>query len=195
MELPSFLHELTSDENTPSIEYAEEIFSLLETTKFRKKETILHLGDTATKIFFVKKGILKASIIDDKGNLNPIRFVSENNTITSIMSFLEQKPSSIQIDCVENSELLVFKYEDFEYMNKLYSGLAPAFHKMMLRNNNELLDEKSRMITRDATTRYLRFLENYKDIAHRLPLKDVASFLGIRQQSLSRLRSKLEYQS
>ncbi|GAK75018.1 cAMP-binding protein [Nonlabens ulvanivorans] len=50
MELPSFLHELTEDENTPSLEYAQEVFNLLEVRKVRKKETILYLGDTATKI-------------------------------------------------------------------------------------------------------------------------------------------------
>lgn len=192
MELPAFLHELTSDENTPSLEYAEEIFNLLEVTKFRKKETVLYLGDTATKIFFVKKGILKASIMDEKGNLHTIRFVSENDAITSMVSFIEQKPSNIQIDCIEDVEILSFKYEDFQYMSKLYSGLAPAFHRIMLRRYNALLDEKSRMISRDATARYLKFIENYNHIADRLPLKEIASFLGIRQQSLSRLRGKLE---
>lgn len=192
MELPAFLHELTSDENTPSLEYAEEIFNLLEVTKFRKKETVLYLGDTATKIFFIKKGILKASIMDENGNLHTIRFVSENDAITSMVSFIEQKPSNIQIDCIEDVEILSFKYEDFQYMSKQYSGLAPAFHRIMLRRYNALLDEKSRMISRDATARYLKFIENYNHIADRLPLKEIASFLGIRQQSLSRLRGKLE---
>lgn len=191
MELPSFLHELTSDENTPSLEYASEIFNLLEIKKVRKKETVLYLGDTANKIFFVKKGILKASIIDDQGNLHTIRFVSENDAITSMISYIDQQPSNIQIDCVEDAELMCFKFDDFLYMSKLYPGLAPAFHKIMMRRYHSLLDEKSRMISRDATSRYLKFVERYAAIVDRLPLKEIASFLGIRQQSLSRLRSKL----
>ncbi|MGJ8683209.1 MAG: Crp/Fnr family transcriptional regulator [Nonlabens sp.] len=192
MELPPFLYELAKGENTPSIEYVGEIFSLLEVKKIRKKETLLYLGDTATKIFFVKKGILKASIIDEKGDLHVIRFVAENEIITSMMSFIEQQPSNIQIDCVEAAEIVFFKYEDFEYMNRLYPGLSPAFHKLMLRSYHTLVDEKSRMISRDATQRYKNFIERYARIIDRLPLKEVASFLGIRQQSLSRLRSKLE---
>ena len=87
---------------------------------------------------------------------------------------------------------MCFKHQDFIYMTKLYPALAPAFHKLMLKRSHALLDEKSRMITNDATTRYLKFKERYKSIEERLPLKDIASYLGIRQQSLSRLRSKLD---
>ncbi len=192
MELPSFLHDLTKDENTPSLEYASEIFRLLELKKVRKKETLLYLGDTASKIFFVKKGILKSSMLDEKGNLHVTRFVAENQVITSMMSFIEQRPSTLQIECIEASEVLCFKYEDFEYMNRLYPGLSLAFHKLMLRSYNSLLEEKSRMISQDATKRYKKFIENYSNIVGRVPLKEVASFLGIRQQSLSRLRSKIE---
>jgi len=192
MELPAFLHEITSNENTPSLEYAQEIFNLLEVIKVRKKETVLYLGDTATKIFFVKKGILKASIFDENGNQHTTRFVAENDAITSMVSYINQKPSNIQIECVEDSELMCFKYEDFQYMSKLYSGISNAFHKIMLNRYQQLLDEKSSMITKDATARYLSFVKNYAPIVDRLPLKEIASFLGIRQQSLSRLRSKLE---
>ncbi|MBF4986113.1 Crp/Fnr family transcriptional regulator [Nonlabens mediterrranea] len=192
MELPAFLYELTEDENTPSLEYAQEVFNLLEVRKVRKKETILYLGDTATKIYFVKKGILKCSIMDDSGNLHTTRFVADNDAVTSMVSYIEQQPSNIQIDCVEDAEILCFKYEDFQYMSKLYPGLAAAFHKIMLRRYHGLLDEKARMISRDATSRYLKFIELYPAIVDRLPLKEIASFLGIRQQSLSRLRSKIE---
>lgn len=192
MELPSFLYELTKDENTPSLEYASEIFNMLEVKKVRKKETLLYLGDTASKIYIVKKGILKASIVDEEGNLQVTRFVAENGIITSMMSFIDQQPSTLQIDCIEAAELMCFKYEDFQYMSKLYPGLSPAFHRLMLRAYHVLLDEKSRMISRDATERYKKFIERNEGIIDRLPLKEVASFLGIRQQSLSRLRSKLD---
>ena len=80
-------------------------------------------------------------------------------------------------------------------MNKLYPGLSPAFHKLMLKRYHTMLDEKSRMITNDATTRYLKFMERYKHMEERLPLKDIASYLGIRQQSLSRLRSKMDHEA
>lgn len=192
MDLPAFLHAITMDENTPSLEYAQEIFNLLEVTKYRKKEIVLYSGDIATQVFFVKKGILKASIFDENENQHTIRFVAENDAITSMISYIDQKPSDIQIECLEDCELMCFKYEDFIYISKLYSGLSSAFHKIMLRRYHQLLEEKSSMITRDATTRYLKFIENYGPIIDRLPLKEIASFLGIRQQSLSRLRSKMQ---
>ncbi|WP_431472495.1 Crp/Fnr family transcriptional regulator [Nonlabens sp. SCSIO 43208] len=192
MELPSFLHDLTGDEGRPSLEYANEIFGLLEVKKVKKRDILLHLGEVSSHIYVVKKGVLKSSIIDEKGDLHTVRFVADGDVMTAMYSFIDQKPSDLQIECVESGEVLCFQYEDFEYMSKLYPGLEPAFHKIMLKRYQSMLDEKSRMISHDATTRYLKFVERYEPIVHRLPLKEIASFLGIRQQSLSRLRNKLE---
>ncbi len=192
MELPKFLHKLTGDGDLPSLKYATEIFSMLEVIKVRKKEVLLHFGEVCDNIFIVKSGILKGSIIDEYGDLHTIRFTAENDVLSSMYSFIDQSPSNIQIQCVEAGEIMCFKHQDFVYMNKLYPGLTPAFHKLMLKRYHDMLDEKSRMITNDATTRYLKFIERYKHMEERLPLKDIASYLGIRQQSLSRLRSKMD---
>jgi CRP-like cAMP-binding protein len=195
MELPKFLHDLTGDGEKPSLKYATEIFSMLEVVKVKKKEVLLHLGEVCDNIFFVKSGIIKGSIIDEYGDLHTVRFTAENDVITSMYSFIDQTPSNIQIQCIEAGEVLCFKHQDFVYMNKLYPGLSPAFHRLMLKRYHNMLDEKSRMITDDATTRYLKFIERYKTMEERLPLKDIASYLGIRQQSLSRLRSKMEQEA
>ena len=192
MELPDFLHELTGDGDRPSLKYATEIFSMLEVVKIKKKQILLHLGEVCDNIFFVKSGILKGSIIDEFGEMHTVRFTAENDVTTSMFSFVDQTPSNIEIQCVEAGEIMYFKHQDFIYMNKMYPGLAPAIHRLMLKRYHIMLDEKSRMITNDATTRYLKFMERYKTMEERLPLKDIASYLGIRQQSLSRLRSKMD---
>jgi CRP-like cAMP-binding protein len=191
MELPSFLYDLTGEGDRPSLEYANEIFSMLEVVKMRKKEVLLHLGEVADSIYIVKSGILKGSIIDEFGKMHTVRFVAEGSVMTSMYSFIDQKPSELQIECVEAGEILCFNHQDFEYMSKLYVGLSPAFYKLMLKRYHDMVDEKSRMISDDATTRYLKFMERYAFMVDRLPLKEVASFLGIRQQSLSRLRGKM----
>jgi CRP-like cAMP-binding protein len=191
MELPSFLHDLTGEGDRPSLEYANEIFSMLEVVKMRKKQVMLHLGEVTDSIYIVKSGVLKGSIIDEFGKMHTVRFVAEGGIMTSMFSFIDQKPSELQIECVEAGEILCFKHQDFEYMSKLYVGLSPAFYKLMLKRYHDMVDEKSRMISDDATTRYLKFMERYSFMVDRLPLKEVASFLGIRQQSLSRLRGKM----
>ncbi|MEN8815827.1 MAG: Crp/Fnr family transcriptional regulator [Nonlabens sp.] len=192
MELPSFLFDLTGEGDKPSLEYANEIFRMLEVTKVRKKQVLLNLGEVADSVFIVKSGILKGSIIDEFGEMHTVRFVADGDVITSMYSFIDQKPSELQIECVEAGEILFFKYQDFEYIGKIYSGLSHAFHKIMLKRYHDMLDEKSRMISDDATTRYVKFMERYAFIIDRLPLKEIASFLGIRQQSLSRLRGKMD---
>ncbi len=195
MELPEFLHDLTGGGDKPSLRYATEIFSMLEVIKVKKKEVLLHLGEVCDNIFFVKSGILKGSIIDEYGDMHTVRFTAENDVMTSIFSFIDETPSTMQIQCIEAGEVLCFKHQDFVYINKLYPGLAPAFHRLMLKRYHNMLDEKSRMITNDATTRYLKFMDRYKSVEERLPLKDIASYLGIRQQSLSRLRSKMDQEN
>ncbi|BAO54624.1 Crp/Fnr family transcriptional regulator [Nonlabens marinus] len=195
MELPEFLHDLTGGGDKPSLKYATEIFSMLEVVKVKKKEVILHLGEVCDNIYYIKSGIIKGSIIDEYGDMHAIRFTAENDVITSMYSFIDQTPSNIELQCVEAGEVMCFKYQDFEYINKLYPGLTPAFNKLMLKRYHKLLDEKSRMITYDATTRYLKFMERYSYMEERLPLKDIASYLGIRQQSLSRLRSKIDQEA
>ena len=70
MQLPEFLHGLTGGDGKPTLKYASEIFSMLEVTKTKKKEILLHLGEVCEDIFFVKSGILKASIIDEYGDLH-----------------------------------------------------------------------------------------------------------------------------
>lgn len=192
MKTPEFLTELAGGTDRPSLETVDEIFSLLDLIKMRKKQVLLNIGDVANKIYLVKKGIIKASIIDDKGNLHSIRFISDNDVIASTYSFVSQTPSTIHLECIEQGEVKIFKYQDFEYLTQLYPGLYTAFYSLMMKRYHFLLDEKSRMISRDATERYKNFTEHYAPINHRLPLKEVASFLGIRQQSLSRLRAKME---
>ncbi|WP_194851757.1 Crp/Fnr family transcriptional regulator [Nonlabens antarcticus] len=195
MQLPEFLLDLTGDGDKPSLKYATEIFSMLEVVKIKKKEIILHLGEVSDNIYFVKSGIVKGSIIDEYGDLHTVRFTAENDVITSMYSFIDQTPSNIQITCIEAGEVMCFKHQDFVYINKLYPGLSPAFQKIMMRRYHQMLDEKSRMITNDATTRYLKFMDRYKHMEERLPLKDIASYLGIRQQSLSRLRGKMDQEA
>lgn len=195
MKLPEFLLNLTGDDDKPTIEYMQEVFQLLDVVKMKKRQVLLNIGDVSDKIYFIKRGIIKSSIIDDKGALHSMCFISDDDVISSMYSFVSRTPSTIHLECVEAGEIRAFKFEDFEYLTQLYPGLMQAFYSIMMKRDHIVIDEKCRMISRDATERYLKFCERYPAILNRLPLKEVASFLGIRQQSLSRLRSKLEIDS
>lgn len=189
MELPAFINDLIGEDGLPTLEEAHKVFSVLEVIKVRKNQILLPLGEIASSIYIVNSGILKESMLDEAGNLVVIRFVSNGDVMTSVCSFINQQASDHEIICIEDGELFCFNYPDFQYMSKLYEGLSPAFYKLMLKRCHLMLDEKSRMITRDAQSRYDKFIEQHQPFASQIPLKDVASFLGITQQSLSRLRT------
>ncbi|MDP5076720.1 MAG: Crp/Fnr family transcriptional regulator [Nonlabens sp.] len=192
MKVPEFLLSLSGGPDKPSAEYVEEVFNLLDVSRIKKRQVLLNIGDVADRIYVIKRGIIKASIIDDKGALHSIRFISDGDVVSSMYSFVSQTPSTLHLECVEAGEVRAFKHQDFEYLTQLYPGLLTTFYRIMMKRYHDSMDEKSRMISRDATERYVKFMERYPSIAQRLPLKEVASFLGIRQQSLSRLRSKLD---
>jgi CRP-like cAMP-binding protein len=189
MELPAFINDLIGKEGLPTLEEAHKVFSVLQVVKVRKNQILLPIGEIASSIYIVKSGILKESMLDEDGNTMAIRFVSNGDVMTSVYSFINQQASVHEIACLEDGELLCFNYPDFQYMSKLYECLSPAFYKLMLKRCHLVLDEKSRMITRNAQTRYDKFIEQHHPFASQIPLKDVASFLGITQQSLSRLRT------
>jgi CRP-like cAMP-binding protein len=191
MKVPDFLLNLSGGPDKPTLAYISEIFGLLDVVKMRKRQVLLNIGDISDKIYFIKRGIVKASIVDEKGNLHSVRFISDNDAIASMNSFISQTPSTLHLECIEAGEIRVFKYQDFRYLTQLYAGLTTAVYSLMMSRYRISLDEKSHMISRDATERYVKFVERYATITDRLPLKEVASFLGIRQQSLSRLRGKL----
>lgn len=190
-DLPAFLHELTGDGDKPSLEYATEIFRILENRKVKKKDVLVRIGQVPKEVYFIKKGILKASIIDGKGNLYTYRFSGKGDALTAIAPFIFQEESKVQVECVTACELQVLNYDDYFYMTRLYPGLEAAFYKLVIKKYDDLLEEKSKMINQDASTKYHEFIRNYAPIIDHLPLKEIASFLGIRQQSLSRLRSKI----
>lgn len=191
MNLPPIIMELTKGENCPTVEQAAELFANLTSHTMRKNEILQDIGIKCRKMYFIKKGIVKTSIVDSTGAQHTVRFVGKGDGVTVIDSFIYQTPSTLRLQCVVPGEVLTLKYDDYVYMTQLYKGLENSFLKLLLARKNDMLQERFIMTNQDALTKYTGFKERHAPIVDLLPLKDVASYLGIRQQSLSRLRAKM----
>jgi len=158
---------------------------------FRKRQYVLQEGDVCTQFYFVIRGCLRMYKIDDKGSTHILQFAAENYWINDLGSFHNVKPSALNIDALEDTVVLQISRDD---LISLYTK-APIFHRIfrvLIENSFVRLQERLlQNISSTAEERYQSFLENYPHLINRLSQVQVASYLGITPEFLSRLRNKL----
>ena len=158
---------------------------------FRKRQYILQEGNVCTQFYFVVRGCLRMYKIDDKGNTHILQFAAENYWINDLGSFHGLKPSALNIDALEDTVVLQISHDD---LISLYLQ-APKFDRIfrvLLENSFIRLQERLlQNISSTAEERYQTFLEIYPHLVSRLSQVQIASFLGITPEFLSRLRNRL----
>lgn len=165
------------------------VTSVLHSKKVRKRQFVLHEGEVCRYQFFVNKGCLRAYHTDDKGLEHVVQFAIEDWWIGDMYSFITGTPGRLNIDALEDSEIIYF---DKPSLEQLYIDV-PKFEKFArIQLQNAFVTNQSRIIesmSQDAEQRYCNFIEKYPLMEKRLPLKQIASYLGITPESLSRIRS------
>jgi CRP/FNR family transcriptional regulator, anaerobic regulatory protein len=159
--------------------------------KVKEAEVLLQEGKQAKEMFFICKGVLKIVSISGKGNEVIHFFLSENQFCTILKSFTENTPSSDRIQAACDTEIIVFKKDK---LHSLYHAL-PYFRNLLDNITKQALLNKIALrnsyIGEDATTRYQKFIVQQSSIALRVSQTDIASYLGITKQSLSRIRKNI----
>lgn len=163
--------------------------SLLKFKKLKKKQYLVQEGDIVRYDYFVNKGCLRTYSIDEKGQEHVVQFSIEDWWTGDMYSFLTQTPARYTIDALEDTELLCLEKNALE---ELYVKV-PKFEKFfrhLLQNAFVSLQERViANLSQTADERYCTFIEKYPLMEKRLPLKQIASYLGITPESLSRIRS------
>lgn len=157
----------------------------------KKNELLLHNGESSQRTFFVGKGCLRIFFINEDGQEATRYFAFENQLATALTSFITGEPSLEFIQSVEQSDILYIAHRDFHNLLKEVPQWE-KFYRLYLEfayvNNTKRLQS---FITMDALERYKNLLHKNPAIVRRLPNKMVASYLGISQETLSRLKSKI----
>jgi CRP-like cAMP-binding protein len=163
--------------------------SILKLKKLKKKQYLLQEGDVVRYDYFVNKGCLRTYTIDEKGQEHVVQFSIEDWWTGDMYSFLTQTPARYTIDAIEDTELLCLERNALE---ELYVKV-PKFEKFfrhLLQNAFVSLQERIiGNLSQPADERYCNFVTKYPAMEKRLPLKQIASYLGITPESLSRIRS------
>ncbi|TRX60690.1 Crp/Fnr family transcriptional regulator [Fulvivirga sp. M361] len=170
----------------------EIIFKNFWTEKtLEKGDYLLRNGETCRTDNFVIRGALKAFYINsENGKEEILYFAIDQWWATDIESFQKQSPSMYNIQAIEKTELLQIRYDSFQEMLKQIPKLERFFRIIL---ENYLGSLQKRIVFNnvfDAEQRYFDFLENYPEVADKMPQYLIASYLGISAEFLSRIRTK-----
>jgi CRP-like cAMP-binding protein len=164
------------------------ISSLFTVKNLKKRQFLLQQGDMCKYESYVVSGCLKSYHTDREGQDHILQFSIEDWWAGDLKSFLRKELSSFSIEAIEPVVLLTI---DKQRLDRLYAEI-PKFEKFFrVLSENALIATSQRIINNlslSAKERYDLFLTTYPRIAARIPLKDIASYLGITPVFLSQLR-------
>ncbi len=155
------------------------------------KGAFLHKAASICKrTYWIRKGLLRTYYLKDGKEITDV-FASEGEWITSVQSFIKDEPDQCYIQAIENSEVyalssddLMFLFGNFHEMER-FGRISMSIYYIRLSEKLESYQFTS------AKDKYVHFCKVYDSILHRLPLGMVASYIGITQETLSRIRKEI----
>jgi CRP-like cAMP-binding protein len=173
----------TSEEEMKAIE------NVMQVTFLEKNQFLLKENELCNKVGFIEHGSMRLFYeTPDKEVCNDFFF--ENSLVGSVASFLTQTPSIVNIVATEKCELLLFEYADVMTLTQKFPALS-ILANIILQEQLLRAEKREASLLRDTPEqRFKNLLEEHPKIFKRIPLRYVASYLGITPETLSRYRAK-----
>jgi CRP-like cAMP-binding protein len=172
-------------------EESQIVLSHFSTKKFRKHQYILQEGSITRYETFVVSGLTRTYEVDDKGQEHVVQFGLEDWWVGDLYSFLTESPSPYNIDCLEDTEVRQITKPDLEVLYQMVPKLERHFRIMVQNAYIASVRRVSSTLIKAAAERYHDFISKYPQIEQRVPNHQIASYLGITPQSLSRIRGRI----
>ena len=148
---------------------------------FKKGEIVQHKGETNSKLYFIRKGILRSYTIDAKGKEHIFMFAKEGGMIGD--ATLPEEPCELYIDALEDCELV-------EREKDIKRDATPTTFKAVVQCMTDLQKRVLMLMSESAIDRYAHFEKTYPELLQRLPQRMIAAYLGITPEALSKLRGE-----
>ena len=172
----------------------EEEFLFLSKTKtkhYKAKTIILNAGQVCKEGYFVNSGLLRSFNINDNIVEHVMSFACEGWWISDMYSLLSQKPGNLFIEVLEDAEVVVLTKENQEQMYleipKLERFFRILIENSLVANQERLMDN----LSLTAEERFEKFCTKYPTLIQKVPQKQIASFIGVTPEFLSKMKARM----
>lgn len=163
----------------------------LHRREFKAKTLIINEGKIAHNLYFIESGILRTYHLQEGKEINTY-FACDKQFISTFSSFISQTASFEILETIEDSIVYELSYQTLTELYKESSKFEKLGRILAEKNYLCVLDRTLTMQTKTAKQKYLDFMKNYnKKIIQKVPQHQIASFLGIAPESLSRVRKEI----
>jgi CRP-like cAMP-binding protein len=171
---------------------AAAVSALLTPRTFRKDEWLLRGGERAQWLFFIARGLVRELYIDAAGGEHVRTFLAEGGVTGSLVDLLSQQPAITWIQALEPTHTLAFAYSDFARLCDEHPSLQRAARRFAENLYVRKVIREYELQALPARQRYQMWKREWRSLDLRVRRRDLASFLGVRPEHLSRLRASRE---
>lgn len=169
----------------------EYISSISKVRRFTKGSILIQEGQKVNKTYFVLEGALRSYCVDKEGKEHTLQFAIKDWWISDFTAIYGNGIASLTVECIADSEVIEFNAQK---LNEIYNQF-PEFEAFQRKNLEQHVVSLHKRILNQlqltAQERYNLFLEQYPNIEQHVANYHIASYLGITQQSLSRVRAEI----
>lgn len=156
----------------------------------KKNEFFLQSTEVNHRLGFLCKGLVRYFVFKNEEE-STLEFTKEGEFIADYGSFISKEPSLQNIQALEDCQLLVIEYEELQKLYKI-SRNANLLGRIIIEHRFIIMVDQLLTVHRyNPEDRYRYFLNHYKDLTQRIPQYLIASFVGVKPQSLSRIRKRI----
>lgn len=164
----------------------------LSSKTFEKGEVIIKEGDTTNSVFYIRKGLVRSYLMNDKGDQITFQLFAEKQLFGNVHAILFNEPSKFSFETLEKTKVYFTDLKTFQHLSSSNSDFLKnnevIFGRQIFKQAFQRIDS---FIFLSPEMRYLQYLKDYPNIINRVPDKYIANVLGITPVSLSRIRKRI----
>ncbi len=187
----SFVQEIYHDDLSFTKEEIAFIESKYQKVSFKKGEIVLHANEKVDHQYFVFDGCLRTYLMATSGKEHTIQFAIKGWWISDYIGYFSETKSVLCIECIEDATLYKICRDDVE---EIYAKIPKVEHFVRKKLERSFMSFQKRILanlSQSAKERYIHFTHDYPNIEQCLKNYHIASYLGITNESLSRIRKEI----